>query len=147
MSVYSKSLLGWQSRTVAWLVTLVMPFQVLTGVYLDTRGPAHFHVGHDDDHHDRGHVHSHGQGQVEHHHHHPHDSSVVTIHDDSLPSHLALEEETPSGWSGSMLVALVTSGASPQPPEMRDSVTPKREPLLRTRFPGRLERPPRIDPA
>jgi hypothetical protein len=91
-------------------------------------------------------VHSHGQGRVEHHHHHPHDSSVVTVHDDSLPSQLALEEETPSGWSGTMLVAIVTS-ASPQPLEMRDGPTPKPEPLPQTRFPGRLERPPRIDPA
>jgi hypothetical protein len=132
--------------TVVWLVALLTPFQGLTAVYLDVLGPAHFHAGHDDDdHHDRGQVHSHGQGQVEHHHHHPHDSSVVTVHD-GLPSQLALEEEIASGWSGIMLVALVTS-ASPQLPEMRDGLTPSREPLLKTRFPGRLERPPRIGPA
>jgi hypothetical protein len=123
-----------------------MPFQALTAVYLDVRGPAHIHVEHDHGHHDRGHAHSHGQGHVERHHHHPHDSSVVAVHDDSLPSHFASEEEIPSGWSGTMLVALVTS-ASPQLPETRDGPTSRREPLLQTRFPGRLERPPRIDPA
>ena len=135
--------------TVAWLLALVMPFQVLTAVYLDLRGPAHFHVeNHEDDHdHDHGHSHSHSQDHVERHHHHPDDVSVVTVHDDGLLELLALEAETKSGWSGTMLVALLAGGASAQLPKMQSGLTPRREPLLQTRFLGRLERPPRIPTA
>jgi hypothetical protein len=35
----------------AWLLAFVMPFQALMVVYLDVRGPAHFHVTQDADHH------------------------------------------------------------------------------------------------
>jgi hypothetical protein len=139
---------GWKTHAVAWLLASVMPFHVLTAVYLDVRGPAHFHVAageHDHDHdHDGGHGHSHGQDPVARHHHHPGDASVVTVHDDGLLESHVLEEETASGWSGTMLAALLASGASPQPPRMSSAPAPRQEPLLQTRFLGRLERPPRI---
>jgi hypothetical protein len=126
-----------------------MPFQVLTAVYLDVRGPTHFHAENDDGAHSHkhahGHAHSHGQDDVQRHHHHPDDPSVVTVHNDGLIEPVALE--TKSGWSGTMLVALLADSASPQLPNMQGGLTPRREPLLQTRFLGRLERPPRINPA
>ena len=163
---------------VAWLLALVMPFQALMVVYLDVRGPAHFHVGQAGDHlvhpdardagADRGHgraheyshviqamglegrgrfhEHSHSRGAngVERHHHHPGDPSVVTIDDQALPGDLALKEETTSGWSGAMLAALPASGLSPHLPASLDAPAPRPDPLLQTRAPGRLERPPRL---
>src|SRR5262245_44455502 len=93
---------------VTWPIALRMPFQVLTAVCLDMRGPAHFHAGsehrHEYGHEHQGHLHSHGPGQVERHHHHPDDFSVVTVHNSPLLESLALEAETKSGWSGVMLV-------------------------------------------
>lgn len=126
-----------KSCAIAWLLALAMPFQALTAVYLDVRGPAHFHVEHDDDH---DHHHAHG---VEHHHHHHDDRSVVAVHDHDLP----LQEEAASGWSGTMLVALPAGAARLQLLETSSGLTPAQAPLLQTRFPGRLERPPRINPA
>jgi hypothetical protein len=148
MVAYPESLPGWKGRAVAWFLALVMPFQVLTAVYLDVYGPAHFHVedGNDDHDHRHEHSHSHGRDHVERHHHHPADPSVVTVRDDGLLESIALEERPTPGWSGIMLVALLTSGAPPQAPETPSGIAPRREPLLQTRFLGRLERPPRIDP-
>src|SRR5262249_866074 len=112
--------------TVACALALTLPFQALTAVYLDVRGPAHIHVDSaDDDHihpHDHGqeHSHSHAQNGVEHHHHHAHDRSVVVVHEDGLPDSRALDEETTSGWSGTMLAVLVTSSASLNQARTRD---------------------------
>ena len=44
-----------------------------------------------------------------------------------------------------MCVALVSAGAALHPPRLLDGIAPGREPLLKSRFLGRLERPPRID--
>jgi len=124
------------------VLLLALPLQVLTAAYLDLRGPAHFHLEHDDDDHLHGHSHSHGQGHVEHHHHDPHDASVVTVHD-GLHGPALLSEE--SGWSGTMLAALLSSDASPLASAMRCGPTPRQEISLESRSPGRLERPPRSD--
>jgi len=144
---------------VIWLLALVMPFQVLTAVYLDLRGPAHFHVENDDDDHDRdqdhgrahdhghGHTHTHSQDHVERHHHHADDPSVVTVPDDSLLELLALEAENKSGWSGTMLVALLGENTLPQLPAVPGGLTPRRETLPQSPFLGRLDRPPRTKPA
>ena len=137
----------------AWLLVLVMPFQALTAVYLDVLGPAHYHAhfpAENEHRHEYGHDHhghSHGQGDVERHHHQAADSSVVTVHSDGALEFLALEAENTSGWSGSMLVTLVGEAATPQLSLMSARLTPPIELLLQTRFPGRLERPPRTNPA
>jgi len=163
--------------TVTWLLVSLMPFQVLTAVYLDVRGPAHFHVevdghghdragahiaarGHDggpvythghehhdgdDHHHVRDHGHSHGAHHIQRHHHDGADPTVVTVQDDDgLLELFALKEET-SGWSGVMLVALVADCVLLQP-KSPGGLTPGPEPLLQTRFPAPLERPPRNTP-
>ena len=131
---------------ITWLLLLALPFQVLTAVYLDMRGPLHFHVESDDDYHHHDHAHSHDRDHLERHHHHHGDPSVVTVHHDGVLEPLALEVENPSGWSSTMLVALLGGGSSLELPEMSGSLTPRTEPPLKTRFPGRLERPPRTPP-
>jgi hypothetical protein len=110
-----------RSRTLAWVLALVLPFQALTAVYLDVRGPAH-------------------------HHHHPHDHSVVAIHDHGVPGSPALEEEGRSGWwSATMLVALTANDGSLQLLQPSNGVAPIQSPRFKTRFPMGLERPPRIE--
>jgi len=163
-------------RAIACLIAFLMPFQVLTAVYLDVRGPAHFHAAGDGARHGlsdntaalpehehgraheyshvveamglkaRGrHVHSHTHGgpAVERHHHQPGDSSVVTIDDHGLPVDFAVKEET-TGWSGAMLVTLPASGPSMQFPAGLSAPLPQPEHFLKSRTPGRLERPPRL---
>jgi hypothetical protein len=124
---------------VTWLVLLALPFHTLTAVYLDLRGPAHFHLD------DEMHEHSHGHDHPERHHHHAGDPTVVTVEDDASLESLALEEGTTSGWSATMCVALVSAGASLHLPRLPNGIAPGRESLVQTRFLGRLERPPRID--
>jgi len=129
-------------NAVIWLLLSVLPFQALTAVYLDLRGPAHFHLD-DDEVHERDHAHA----QLERHHHPAGDPTVVTAEGDpALESH-APEESTASGWSATMCVALVSADALLDLPWTPNGMTAGREPLFRTRFLGRLERPPRIDRA
>src|SRR5690349_13403002 len=112
---------------VACLVVLLVPFQAITAMYLDIRGPLHFHVAiadADDDPQHHGHAHAHPQQHahphlhahahghahdarhLERHHHDPNDASVVTI-GGGLLDPAALKGENPSGWSSVMLVAIV----------------------------------------
>jgi len=119
-----------------------MPFQVVTAVYLDLRGPAHFHVD-DGIEHDHGHSHFRGRDGIERHHHPAADQSVVTVEDDAAPGAHALDEGVPSGWSATMCVALVSAGRPLQLRRLTHGIVPGRETHLQTRFLGRLERPPR----
>ena len=130
---------------IAWLVLLAMPFHALTAVYLDRLGPAHFHL--DDEAHEdvHGHSHRHGHDYPERHHHPADHATVVTVEDDAALTSQAPEDSTASGWSASMCVALVSARAALHPPRLLDGIAPGREPLLKSRFLGRLERPPRID--
>jgi hypothetical protein len=132
---------------VAWALLLAVPFYVSATAYLHLLGPAHFHFDgemHEDAH---EHFHAHGHDRSERHHHHADDASVVTVEDDaSLASH-APEESSPSGWSGTLYVVLVSAGATMLLPRLANGIFPGREPLLHTRFLGRLERPPRIERA
>jgi len=130
-----------RSRAIAWTLALVLPFHALTAVYLDVRGPAHFHV--EDDEHE--HSHSHAQNGIEHHRHHPHDHSVVAIHEHGVPDSPALEEEGRSGWSATMLVALTANDGSLQLLQPSNGVAPIQSPRLKTHFPAGLERPPRLE--
>ena len=131
-------------------LALTLPFQALTAMYLDVRGPAHVHVDSaDDDHdhpHDHGHEHSHSHARngIEHHHHHPHDHTVVAVHEHGVPDSPFLEEETRSGWSGSMFAALVGSTIRREPPKVSRAARPPRELPPPIPFLERLERPPRI---
>jgi hypothetical protein len=125
------------------LLLLALPLQALTAAYLDLRGPAHFHLEHDEDDHDHRHSHSHGQGHVAHHHHPPGDVSVVAVHEEDL--HEAVMPRETTGWSGTMLVALLSVDASPQLLKTRCGAARGQERLLKTRFLERLERPPRTD--
>lgn len=120
--------------TVTWFLALLMPFQVLTAVYLDVRGPAHVHAGNHHHHHQHG---------VEHHHHHPHDPTVVKVGDHAPFEFFALKRET-SGWSGVMLAAVLASGILLLLAKAPGGLAPRPEPRLHSRVPGRLERPPRI---
>jgi hypothetical protein len=131
------------SRALAWVLALALPFQALTAVYLDVRGPAHFHV--EDDEHE--HSHSHARNGIEHHHHHPHDHSVVAVNEHGIPDSPALEEEGRSGWSATMLVAATANDGWLQLLELSHGVMPTRPSSLPTHFPAPLERPPRVDPA
>jgi hypothetical protein len=120
-----------------------MPFQVVTAVYLDLRGPAHFHVDDGIAEHDHGHSHFHGRDGIERHHHPAADESVVPVENAPMLDSHALEEGAPSGWSATMCVALVSAGSALQLPRLTDAIVPGPATRLQTRFPGRLERPPR----
>jgi hypothetical protein len=134
---------------VIWLLALLLPFQALTAVYLDMRGPAHVHVD-DDAHHHHGHdhahahlhPHAHGKHRVERHHHRYDDPSVVVVHDGGTRDSQAAEMENKPGWSATMLAAL-PAGAALLLPRMLSVLSPRPQPVPRTRYPGRLERPPR----
>lgn len=130
-------------RAVTRLLLLVLPFHALIAVYLDLRGPAHFHDHHELDDHDHGHPHRHDHGTVQRHYHPAFDQSVVTVEGGAVLDPHALEEGASSGWSATMCVALVSAGPSLQLPRLTDGIVPEREPRLQTRFLGRLERPPR----
>ncbi len=128
---------------IARLLLLVLPFYALTAVYLDLRGPAHFHV-HDEadaDHH--AHPHAHDSGPIEHHRHAAADRSVVTVEEEALDSH-ALAEEIFSGWSSTLCAALVSAAAPLHAPRAAGGIVIVPAHLLKTRFPGRPERPPRL---
>src|SRR5262245_32212009 len=122
--------------TVAWLMVALMPFHVLAAVYLDVRGPAHFHVkriAHND--------HRHGHYRVAHHHHADSDASVVMVRVPGPVAPFAPRED--SGWSGTMLVT-VTTKASPQTaPVPSAKVASISLSLPAALFAARLERPPR----
>jgi hypothetical protein len=128
---------------IARLVLLVLPFHALTAVYLDLRGPAHFHVHDEADADDHGHPHAHDHGGILHHHHAPADRSVVTVEDEALDSH-ELAGEISSGWSATMCAALVSAAAPLHAPRAASGIVITPAHLLKTRFPGRLERPPRL---
>ena len=130
---------------IAWLVLLAMPFHALTAVYLDRLGPAHFHLDDEQHEHARGDSSRHGHDHSERHHHPADDPTVVALEDDPALASQAPEESTASGWSASMCVALVAPRAAMHPPRLPDGIVPAREPLLKSRFLGRLERPPRVD--
>src|SRR4030095_4367356 len=97
---------------IAWLLAVTMPFQALLAVYLDVRGPGHYHIQSDiaaNDHGQahvtahlalaHGHSHVHGEQAVEHHHHHRADPTVVTVQNSCLSSPLlARSEDIISGW-------------------------------------------------
>jgi hypothetical protein len=136
------STVGRSREAVTWLLLLALPFHALTAIYLDLRGPAHFHHHHEMDDHDHG-DHHRDHGNVERHHHSAFDQTVVTVEDDAALDPHALEEGAPSGWSATMCVALVSAGPSLQLPGRMGGIVPGPETLLQTRFPGRLERPPR----
>ena len=122
-----------------------MPFHALTALYLDRLGPAHFHFDDQAQEHAQGHSHRHAHDHSERHHHPADDRTVLTVEDDAALASQAPEESTASGWSASMCVALVAPRAAMHPPQLPDGIAPAREPLLKSRFLGRLERPPRVD--
>ena len=126
---------------IAGIVLLALPFHALTAIYLDLRGPAHFHVHDEAGADDHGHPHDHGA--IEHHRHAAADQSVVPVEDDALDSH-ELAEEISSGWSATMCAALVSAAAPLDLPRAASDVVIGPAYLLKTRIPGRLERPPRL---
>lgn len=131
----------WPGRAaIARLLLLVLPFQALTAIALDLRGPAHFHVHDDADADDHGPAHDHGG--VEHHRHAAADLSVIPVEDDALDSHEA--EEIASGWSATMCAVLVSAAESLRIPGTASGAVAGPAQHLKTRFPGRLERPPRL---
>ena len=123
---------------VTWLLVLAMPFHALTAVYLDLRGPAHFHVHHEHD--DDGGDHDHGR--LERHYHPALDPSVVTTEDDATLDGHALAEGVSPGWSA-LCLALVSAAPSWHQPRASGGIVPGSESRLLTRSLGRLERPPR----
>ena len=127
---------------IARLLLLVLPFHALTAVYLDLRGPAHFHVHDDADADDGAHSHVDDHGRIEHHRHAAADRSVVTV-EDALDSHEATEEVS-FGWSSTMCAALVSAAAPLHVARAASGIVAGPAHLLKTRFPGRLERPPRL---
>jgi hypothetical protein len=125
-----------KARLLAWLVAAVLPFQALTAVYLDVRGPGHVHVG-------GGAGHSHDG--IGHHYHASDDASVVLIHDGSLLQ-AALEDETSSGRSSLQLSALPAGAAPSFHPRTRSHAAIFRSTFPQPQPPQRLERPPRLFP-
>ena len=127
---------------VAWLLVVLLPFQVLTGLYLDVRGPLHFHVEHGEHDHGHDHSHSHAHSDSERHHHAAFDASVVTVHDGERAAFLALEEAE-TGWSSVMFAALSAFAGSLTLPEMSGGYAPGPAAIHRTHLTPGLERPPR----
>ena len=128
---------------IARLLLLMLPFHALTAIYLDLRGPAHFHVHDAADADEHGHPRAHDHDGIEHHRHAPADGSVVTVEDEALDSH-ELAEEISSGWSATMCAALVSAAAPLPAPRAASGIVIAPAHLLQTRFPGPLERPPRL---
>jgi hypothetical protein len=133
-------------RAVIWLLLSIVPFQGFIAVYLDLRGPAHFHIDHELLEHAEGHLHSHGHQHVDRHHHRTGDDTVVVAEDDGLEL-ASLEEAAAQGGSGASFVAMISPGISLDLLRAPNRMAAKRDRPLETRFPGRLERPPRINPA
>ena len=75
---------------VTWL--LLLAFQGLVAVYLDFRGPVHFHVDGADDGHRVAGTHFHGPDNVAHHHHDPADATVVSAANERTHVPLATSE-------------------------------------------------------
>jgi len=123
------------------LLLLALPFHALTAIYLDLRGPAHFHVHDEADADDHGHPHDHDG--IQHHRHAPADRSVVTVEDEALDAH-ELADEISSGWSATMCAALVSTAVRPRALRAASGIVAGAADPLKTRFPGRLERPPRL---
>jgi hypothetical protein len=128
---------------IATLMLLVLPFHALTGIYLDLRGPAHFHVHDEAGADDHGHPHARDHGGIGHHRHAAGDQSVVTVDDDAIDPHESAEEIS-SGWSATMCAALASAAAPLHVPGAASGIVAGPAHLLKTRFPGRLERPPRL---
>jgi hypothetical protein len=126
---------------IARLLLLVLPFHALLAVGLDLRGPAHFHVHDDED--DHAHRHAHEHGLIEHHHHAAADRSVVPVEDGALDSRDATEEIA-SGWSSTMCAALPSAAEPWHVAGAATGVAAGPADRPKTRFPGRLERPPRL---
>jgi hypothetical protein len=119
----------------------VLPFHALLAVGLDLRGPAHFHVHDDED--DHAHRHAHEHGLIEHHHHATADRSVVPV-EDGAPDSRDVAEEIASGWSSTMCAALPSTAEPRHVAGTATGVAAGPADRLKTRFPGRLERPPRL---
>jgi hypothetical protein len=130
-----------RARTaIALLLASLLPFQVLTGLYLDLRGPLHFHVEYSD--HDHDHSHTHAHSHLERHHHAAIDAGVVTVHDGERAAFLALEE-TEAGWSSVMFATLAASAECVALLDTSSGYAPTPAPILRTHLPRGPERPPR----
>lgn len=148
--------------SIASILMVLMPFQAVTAMYLDVRGPLHFHIetddaddDHDDHAHARAHVHAHPHTHVhsrahahdaqhpQRHYHDRADASVVKIGGGSLDFG-ALQGETRCGWSSIMLAAIVGDDLALELSELSNVMTALLQPVLQRWFPGRLERPPRI---
>jgi hypothetical protein len=127
---------------IVWLLLSIVPFQWFIAAYLDLRGPAHFHLHDEVLEHAGERIHSHGHRHVDHHHHPSGDGTVVIAEDDGLES-TALEESAAQGRSDASFVALISSSIS-LGIETPHGLGTKQDRPLQTRFPGRLERPPRI---
>jgi hypothetical protein len=129
-----------------WLV-VAMSLQGLIIGYLNLRGPAHFHLAHEvsENAHDH-HAQFHGHDQVEHHHHDAGDETVVIVEDHSVIEAIAAEEGSAQGGSAKFAV-LVLAGAPLHLPRMPNGGIASRDRQLKSRFPDRLERPPRVQPA
>jgi hypothetical protein len=127
-------------HALVWVIVPALAFRALTALHLDLHGPLHFHVDwlHEHEHEDDAHAHSHAHG--ERHHHAPGDPTVVTLEDHDPLAHG--EEEAARGWSATMCVAAAPSHASLHPPPLQNRFAIAGEALFRTRFLGRLERPP-----
>src|SRR5262245_50219632 len=124
---------GGRSCLLAWLLAAVLPFQALTAVYLDVRGPGHVHVGGS-----AGHSHD----GIGHHYHASDDASVVLIHDGSLLQ-AALEDEA-SGRSSLRLSALPADDSASSPLRTRARPVPSCDTWPQSVSLQCLQRPPRI---
>lgn len=67
---------------------------------------------------------------------------MIPVEDDALDSHEA--EEIASGWSATMCAVLVSAAEPLRIPETVGGAIAGPAQYLQTRFPGRLERPPRL---
>lgn len=131
---------------VIWLLLSIVPFHGFIAVYLDLRGPAHSHIDHELLEHAEGRPHSHGHQHVDRHHHRTGDETVVMAEDDGL-EFASPEETAAQGGSGASFVALISPGITLDLPRTPNGMAAQRDRPLATRFLGRLERPPRINPA
>lgn len=136
-------------RAVAWLGLLLIPCHILTALYLDLLGPAHFHLDHELHEHDDSahHHHEHRHIHAEQHTHPLDDATVVMVDDDaSFESH-APEESATTGGAAASFLALVSGGLPSGLQLCSIGVQAAPESLPESRFPERLERPPRLDGA
>jgi hypothetical protein len=132
-------------RVFAWLLMFAVPLQALDLAMVQLRGPAHIHADDQDDDDDDDVHHHHQMHASGERHYHSHADGVILLEEVDHHHELAgIEAGSLKGDASAGFAALIPTLGRLSAPE-RSQLLRAREPIeLRTRYLGRLERPPRL---